>query len=318
MFFLYDMFHDKNSVSTIGNSVEYDTAIISNGIFSHFNIKNVIEISSEPMAFSYTEPSLWTASTIINISFNGTVNAGDISDLIEYVDHLEIQRKEGGANSSNEWITLQRITKNTQTQILNTNFTLYDSYAKDNTIYTYQIVPYDDLGRKGVLMQQEILSMFDDIYILDAEEQFKITYENHISNSSFIQKSAKYEPYGAELPFVVYNAKTRYTSQTVTAILLAPSNENGLTGYLDRHAQTELVNKFNYWLANGKAKILKDFNGNLKIGAIINPISNDYYRELGNGLASTTFEFVEVGKMTQSDLDKLGLSNKFIVEYRQS
>lgn len=318
MFFLYDMFHDKHSISTTGNIMSYNGVIIENGIFDHLNIENRIEISSQPMVFDDTQPNVWSADTVINIAFNHTVNAGDIGDLIGYVDHLEIRRKEGTANSPNEWITLQEITKDETTGNLNANFTMYDNFGKNNTIYTYQIIPIDNLGNAGTTMQgSEVLSRFDEIYILDAEEQFKITYANHIDNAEFVQKSAVYEPYGAEFPFVAYNAKTKYTTTTITAILIASSNENGISGYLDRDAQTRLVDKFNRWLVNGKAKILKDFNGNLRIGTIINPISNSYYGELGNGLASTTFQFIEVGEMTQANLERLGMTNKFLIEYRQ-
>lgn len=130
------------------------------------------------------------------------------------------------------------------------------------------------------------------------------------------QSSAVYVPYGSKFPFVAYNAVTNYDTGSITAVLLSPTSNSETHSSLDRKAQVKLIEEFNTWLTNGRAKILKDFNGKLKLINVINPVPNSYYKELGNGLASTTFNFVEVGNMTQEYLDKLGMINKFDLKYK--
>ena len=311
MFFLYNMLMDSSAVNTTGNNVNIDTIKISNGIFDHLNLLNVI--STQTNVFDYDIPTEWTENTMMNAIFNGSVDAGTLGDFVGLVDHLEIQRQEIG---SNEWITLQKIYKNYETGELKASFVMEDTYAQNDTLYTYQIVPVDIYGNVGVALQQDVLSKFNDAYIADANHIYKITNEYTINSMQREQSSAVYTPYGSKFPFVAYNAVTNYDSGSITAILLAPTSQNEINSSIDRKAQVKLVEEFNAWLTNGRAKILKDFNGQLKIINVINPVPNSYYKQLGNGLASTTFNFVEVGKIKQEHLDKLGMTNKFELKYK--
>lgn len=303
MFFLYDTLKDQNSINPTANSTFVNVVKIANGIFNHLNLLEEIIASSDI-------PSEWTDKTLLDATFNGTLNAGTLGQFIGNIDHLEIQRQENGTG---EWITIQRLYKGDDGNVP-AEFTMEDTYEKNNTLYTYQIVPIDAQGSPGVAFQQEILSTFNDSYIADANHIYKITYEYSLGSMQKNQTNAVYTPYGAQYPTVVYNSINRYDSGSITAVLLSPSSESMTTAYLDRNAQTKLVNEFNSWLANGKAKILKDFNGNLKVISVINPISNNYYKELGNGLASTTFNFVEVGDFSQKYLDNLGMTDKFEIK----
>lgn len=305
MFFLYDTLKDNNSMGFATNSTFVNTVKIANGIFDHLNLLEQIT--------NFTViPTEWTDETLLDATFNGNINAGQISQFVGTIDHLEVQRQEVGTN---EWVTLQILYKDS-TGNVPVDFTMYDTYEKNNTLYTYQIVPVDIQGNQGTALQQEVLSIFNDAYIADAKHIYKITYEYALGSMQKNQTNAVYTPYGAKYPTVVYNSVNRYDSGSITAILLAPTSESATSSYIDRVAQVNLVNEFNSWLANGQAKILKDFNGNLKVITVINPISNSYYKELGNGLASTSFNFVEVGKFSQSYLDKLGMTNKFDIKVK--
>ena len=305
MFFLYDTLKDNNSMGFATNSTFVNTVKIANGIFDHLNLLEQIT--------NFTViPTEWTDETLLDATFNGNINAGQISQFVGTIDHLEVQRQEVGTN---EWVTLQILYKDS-TGNVPVDFTMYDTYEKNNTLYTYQIVPVDIQGNQGTALQQEVLSIFNDAYIADAKHIYKITYEYALGSMQKNQTNAVYTPYGAKYPTVVCNSINRYDSGSITAILLAPTSESATSSYIDRVAQVNLVNEFNSWLANGQAKILKDFNGNLKVITVINPISNSYYKELGNGLASTSFNFVEVGKFSQSYLDKLGMTNKFDIKVK--
>lgn len=314
MFFLYDMFHDGNSISSTGADFNINTLKISNGIFDHLSLIGKIEqiyaynLPTEDI--DTTKPETWGFNTILNANFNNTLDGGNISQFIGNIDYLAVQRKEAG---SNDWVTIRKIYKNVSNNQIVTEFTMNDNYAQNGVQYTYQIVPVDIYGNVGVAFQQDVVSLFNDAYIADGSHIYKITYNYNLS-SQRNQKSALYEPYGSKYPFVAYNATTDYDSGSITAILLAPTTQSNTKAYLDRMAQTKLVEEFNSWLTNGKAKILKDFNGRLKVITIYNAISNSYYKELGNGLASTSFNFVEVGDMKQIYLDRLGLSNVPIIE----
>jgi hypothetical protein len=305
------MFSDVNSLTPTANNTSINTVRISNGIFDHLNLLNILYVISN--VFDTTIPTEWTEETLLDCTFKGTIDGGSIGQFIGYVDHLEVQRQEVGTN---EWITLQKIYKNTTTGILNASFTMNDTYAQNNTIYEYRIVPVDTNGVFGIAISQQVLSLFENAYIADASNIYKITNEYAVSNAQTNQKSALYEPYGSQFPFVAYNAVTKYDSASVTAILLSSTSESRISSYIDRMAQVNLVKEFNTWLTNGRAKILKDFNGKIHLITVHNPIPNNYYKELGNGIASTSFDYVEIGNITQTYLDKLGMTNRFPIEYK--
>lgn len=308
MFFLYDMFQDGNSLSPSTLNPSVDTIKISNGIFDHLNILNILASSSGE--FDTTKPEEWSNETIFNAPFNGSMEAGLLSSFANKVNHLEVQRQEVG---SDEWITLQKVYRDSDTNELPVPFNLTDTYTKNNTQYKYRVVPIDNDGNQGTALQSEIISSFNGAYIADANHIYKIVYGYTIGSMQTNNIGTIYTPYGSQYPFVAFNAKTKYDSGNITAVLLAPTSMSKTSSYIDRKAQCELVLEFNQWMTNGRPKILKDFNGVFKIISVTNPVSNSYYKELGNGLASTSFDVVEVGAFTQEYLDKLGMTNKFLL-----
>ena len=273
------------------------------------NILNIISTGTN--VFDTTPPTEWTENTLINATFTGSLDGGSIGDFIGYVDRLEIQRQEEG---SNEWITLQTIYKNQQTGEINATFRMEDNYGKYATKYLYQIVPVDSQGNVGTALQQDVLSIFNNAYIVDATHIYPLTNEYEIGSPQTNQQSAVYMPYGSKYPFVAFNAETKYDSGSITAVLLAPTSNSASSSSIDRPAQVKLVKEFNDWLTNGRAKIWKDFNGNFKVITVTDAVTNGYYKELGNGIASTTFNYTEVGDFTQEYLDRLGLTNRFTLE----
>lgn len=298
MFFLQGFMKDSTSLDPLGNLTYVDTVRISNAIFDHLNLVNGLVKDS-------AIPEWDENNTIMNATFNNSIDAGNLSELIGNVSYLEIQRKEAG---SNEWITLNKIYKNTVTQSFQSQFTMYDTYAQNGVQYIYQILPVDYRGNVGYALQSDIVSMFDGAYIADASNIFKITNEYELTKQTN-QKSAIYEPLGSKYPFVTYNAETNYDSGSFTAVLLAPTSQNQNKSYIDRMAQVKLEKKFNDWLTNGRPKVLKDFNGRLQIVTIVDAVANGYYKELGNGICSTSCTFVEVGEMTQKYISKLNMGN---------
>lgn len=309
MFFLYDMFYDVNALNPVGHNFLFDTIKISNGVFTQLSLLS--EITSGTNVFDTTQPTEWDEYTLLNPTFNNSIEGGSISDFIGYVDKIEIQRQEEGQN---EWITLYTIYKNQQTGQINANFRMEDTSAKNNTKYLYQVVPVDAQGNVGTALSQEVLSIFNNSYIVDGTHTYLLTNEYEIGNAQTNQQSTMYTPYGSKYPFIAFNAQTKYDSGSLTAILLSPTSQSEVSSYIDRDAQVKLKEEFNNWLTNGRAKIWKDFNGNFKIIAITDAVSNEYYKELGNGIASTTFNFVEIADFTQQYLDRLGISNSFLFE----
>ena len=310
MFFLYDFFQDSNAINFTSNDLSINGIQISNGIYEHMNLLNVLNISEN--LFDTTTPTIWNDNTLLNCNFINNINGGSISDIIANVSKIEIQRQEVGTT---EWITLQTIYK--VDDELQASFTMYDTYNKNNTLYEYRILPIAIDGTNGASISKQVLSQFCGAYICDANNIYNITDEYTLDSISTVQKSVVYEPYGRKYPIVAYNATTQYRQGQTSAILLAPTSKSTINSYIDKFAQVNLVSEFNSWLSNRRAKIIKDFNGNFRIVTIHSNISNDYYKVLGNAIASTTFNWVEMGEFTQEYLDQLGMTEQFELEFSE-
>lgn len=304
MFFLQGMMSDETALDATGNLTYVDTVRISNAIFDHLTLLNIINKSTNVFDTSIPSDFNWDDNFVMDATFLDTLDAGSIGRLVANISYLAIQRQEVG---SNDWITIKKIYKNTSTGKLDSEFTMYDHYNQSGVQYKYQLVPVDIYGNIGYAIQSDIVSYFDGAYIADGAHIYKITNDYQLTKQTN-QKSAVYEPIGSKYPFVSYNADTKYDSGSITAVLLAPTSENNTSAYIDRMAQVKLEKEFNDWLTNGRPKVLKDFNGMIKLITIVDVVSNSYYKELGNGIASTSCSFVEIGEINQKYLDSLNMT----------
>jgi hypothetical protein len=261
-----------------------------------------------------------TSSSSLNFEVTNLCDEGTIKILSNIpfydtsINYLTIEYKE--ASSTNGWITIQTINRNLTTSIFaNFNFYFYFPYCANNKVYDFRMTLFGDDGSQINSYTQTVVSTFYKSYIADTTKIYPLYESWKRSNTQTIQKSAIYEPYGSVYPFVAYNALTQYKKGTETAILLAPTSKQMTSSYIDRMAQVMLENEFNAWLTNRQGKILKTVNGDIRIVSVYNPISNEYFSELGNGIASTSFDWVEISDFTQTNLNKNGMINRFNVNY---
>jgi hypothetical protein len=299
MFLGYNFLSDDSSLLKTTTSEDIIEITISNGIYDHMNFLSDIE------TFSTTIPS-WESNTILNCNFNDNLFAGNVSEIITNLQKIVVRKKE---INDTEWLNLIEI----DISLPNSNvyFTMIDTYNKNNTLYEYQILPINNDGIIGSVQSNEIYSCFNHSYICDAYNSYMVKNELEYSNFDNSLESGIYKPFGSKYPVVVNNSDISFEKGTLTALLLSSSTRYSI----DRINEIKLRKEFNVFLSNKRAKILKDLNGNLWVIMITSPISNNFYKELGNGIASTTFDWVEIGNLTNTYLDKLGMTYQFPLTY---
>ena len=191
--------------------------------------------------------------------------------------------------------------------VINSYF-FYDYYTKNNTLYEYDII-FSFSDNSTYVETVQVLSQFCKSYIADGDKGYELYEEWGVDNFQRNQKTAIYEPYGAKYPFVAYNAVTNYDSGSDTAIYRSPTNVG--KQYLDSVAQAQYTKQLRDFLTNRKVKVRKTESGDIALVATLNAVPNTYYKEMGNTLATTQFEWVEVGDFTDRDFKKLGITNGF-------
>ena len=289
---------------------------LPNAPYSSYEIK-VVGTTTDLTTISYTLSNLLcvysqTTGTEYLVAQNlcneGRVMlTGKVEGLDNPIASAEIRRQEVGKT---EWITIKVFTQE-MIKSIPFVFTAYDNLNASNTSYIYRLVVFDTLGNEQAYDTAEIFSYFNKAYVCDQENMYDLTSDFSLGGGSFVQQSAVQLPYGTVFPFVSYNSTLKYHQGQSSSVLLAPSSL--LSANLDRAAQVKLIQSFCNWMANKKPKVLKDFNGNIFIVAITDSISTEYYKELGNGLASISFSWVEISDFTQENLDNVDLNTDFIV-----
>lgn len=201
------------------------------------------------------------------------------------LDSFLIEVKE---ENQNEWVVLADYSNTSNRRKI--QYTIIDRLRRNNVVYDYRITPTLKDGSVGTVNTSSVLSSFYGAYICDQSTMYNILNEYSFTGYSRVQKSIKYEPFGSKYPFISYNSTTNYRQGSTSAILMAPTSNS----YIDRFAQEELLMSFNNWLINQSPKVIKDFNGRYIVVATDGNVSISPYSELGNGLATDEFSWVEI------------------------
>ena len=243
----YNFFSDGDALNTAPSSVDGINNIqLNNAIYDHFN---VTQNTSTPV--STTIPTAWDYDTILDASFEGNLNAGNIDFLIEQISAIKIKRRVQGEFN---WLTLTTIPINSVEDL---TFAFNDNLNQYGVTYDYAFVPIIE-GVEGNYIINSVLSQFNGVFIGDAQSIYKFLYEVEYGNNARNQQVGVFQVLGKQYPVLVANGALSYESGSVTATIL--NDDFQQTGVIDRVAITQQKDVLKDYLTNRKAKILKDLN----------------------------------------------------------
>lgn len=294
----YNFFSDGDCLNSAPSNVDNISNIrLSNAIFNHFNVTSNI---LTPL--STIIPTDWYYDTILNADFSGNLDAGNVDFLIEQISAIKIKRRVQGEFN---WITLATIPINT---IDDLTFAFNDLLNKSNTTYDYALVPMIE-NVEGQYIINSVLSQFNGVFIGDSSTIYKFFYELKYSNNKRNQQVGIFEVLGKKFPVFVANGDLSYETGSVTATILNDDFEQ--TGIIDRISITQQKNAIKDFLTNKKAKILKDWNGNIWLIIVNSNIGVTYKSNFGMGIPVINFEWTEIGDAeSQQDLYSNGILNE--------
>lgn len=278
---------------------------ISNAIFDHLNL------SRDTSEFGNTTiPTQWTYDTILNATFNGTLNAGNLEYSIRQLDGIKIKRRLkpdiGEAYDAKDpryrWLTLSFVKID---KVEDLNFAFNDFLNAWGVEYEYAFVPVVR-GTEGKYIVDSIKSKFNGVFIGDSEQAFKFLYDVSYGSNLRKQQTGTFAPMGRQYPIVVANGISSYESGSVTGTVLNDSFEKD--GKLDRLATVRKKNQIKDFLTNKRPKVLKDWNGNIWLVMVTEDVPVEYREGSGMGIPNVSFNWTEIGDVTnQEDLYDAGL-----------
>lgn len=290
----YNFLMDGNALDPYPTNIqELDSVMIQNAYYDNLFITK--EVTN---GYSMEIPESWDIYTILLAGFDNTLKAGSIDYSLEDIDYIRIKRRKFGEF---DWETIFQKKIDTLQDLV---FSGEDYFAINNTEYEYAWVPVLS-NTEGNYIVHQIESKFRGVFIADADVIYKLSAGVSYGPSEQTQLVAVYNPLGKKYPIYVSNGATNYQTGSVTAKIIG-NYEN--THTFNRKEMVEYKNALLKWLTNKRAKVLKDFNGNIWLIYITGSPSVTYDVQWGNNMMEVSFQYGEVGNVEEgNDMRNVGL-----------
>lgn len=279
-----DFVPESNIMEPLGNAL--DDIMISNGIFEHLYVD-----SNVSLPYSTVIPETSTSTTIMTCAFRDDLSCSDISADKVIFYHREVTLPE------QPWIKLY-------TQNLKGGFNdimFNDLIVKSGIAMEYKAEYYAS-NKLVDTRTKTVTPHFNRVFISDSTGlTFKFEANIIYSNSNQNVQIGQLIPLGSKYPIVIQNAMTNYRSGNISMTVLGASFED--THSLDREDIRVQADEILEFLTNKKAKLIKDWNGNIFIFKVVNTPSINYDANYGNGIINIGFDWVE--QADYKDLDAL-------------
>ena len=272
-----------------------------------------VSAQSNTFTVSIDTPTLGEA-TVVNNACDGYISV--ISNLSEEYDESItniLVKRQDVADVSGAWLTLH---SQPITQASDMDFTFIDFLNQYGKTYKYALVPLLTQTQSGVEVEveggytvsDEVQSVFDGVFIADSTGSQKCKANVGYGNVDMNQTVGTITPIGAKYPIVITNSKNQYHNGSISGTIVP--DDYYFNGNLSRIDMVNKRSELERFLTNKRAKIVKDWNGNIWLVMIMDNVSCTFNNNYGMGIVNFSTNWVEVGDPTnQQDLQATGLIN---------
>lgn len=294
----YDFLLDKSAIDPSAAYIPMANGVqLTNAIFDSYDLSR-----SGTMAYDTDIPVEWGSNTIMQTNFNGNVNAGNVDYSTQDLAGVRIKRRIKGTFA---WLTLYDVSMESAN---NLSFTKYDLLNQHGVTYEYAFVPYLNNNTECAYIIKEVDSILDGVFVCSPGSIAKFYGGLSYGTGSMANKTGLFEPLGSKYPVVVSNANTQYYSGSLTATALTYNQL--MNDHFDRYSSSAYLRLLMQFFTDKSTKIIKDWNGNLWLTAIIDNPQVSYNNNVGMGIGDVSFNFVEIGSaQDQETLETHGFIN---------
>ena len=172
------------------------------------------------------------------------------------------------------------------------SFVFQDNLAQSEVEYEYAFVPIVG-GIEGNYVSNTLKTKFDGVFICDADTIYRFYSGVSYGTQTKVQKIGVFEPFGKKYPVVVSNGVLGYNTGSLRGDIINPDFYR--TKALDRIAMVKQKNELLEFLTNKRAKVIKDWNGNIWLCFITNSPTVGYNDNFSMGLGSIDATWTEIG-----------------------
>lgn len=272
-----------------------------------------VNTQSNTFTVSIDTPTLGEA-TIVNNACDGYISViSNLSDQYSASITNILVKRQNVDDISGSWLTLY---SQPVTQASDMNFTFIDFTNQYGKTYKYALVPLLTQTQSGVEVEveggytvsDEVQSVFDGVFIADSTGSQKCKANVGYGNVDMNQVVGSITPIGAKYPIVITNSQNQYHNGSISGTIVP--DDYYFNGNLSRIDMVNKRNELEQFLTNKRAKIIKDWNGNIWLVMIMDNVSCTFNNNYGMGIVNFNTNWVEVGDPTnQEDLQATGLIN---------
>ncbi len=268
---------------------------LSNVSLSNMVLDELYATESVLINFNWEIPSEWDFDTLMHAEYQGDLYAGNVKYSASVVDKVRIKKRYAG---DFQWKAIYEKDINVQEDFY---IEFYDYYEPSNkgVEYAYVVV----IGNvETYIAYASIYSMFDSYFILDSDESYPMIIDT-TNEITYNRESTTVVSPGRKYPYVINNGIAKYYSGSVSATFIDISDCK-----IDVENGWKYRNQIDQFLTDGRAKILKSFEGDMwmiNVTGSIPRTTNDHYQYVTH-----KFEWVEAGNPTSvADLYDNGFIN---------
>ena len=241
----------------------------------------------------------WSLKTIMNSKFENDLEAGTIDGNGHVVTRLQLYRRLYSATS--DWVLIGDTDYSDEFNV----YSFVDNTTENGRTYEYAIMPVAN-KIAGELNKSEPQKVeYEGVYISDTENNFRIELDFKQDTIQHNRNSALITPLNGKYPIAVFG-KQDYRTSSLTFLPISQKQID--TGGTDVNGRDErsVRDKVTSFLNNGRAKILRNDNGDVMIIASQN-VQTDPKETYLPDIQSVKFDYAELGRINSSDLTRTGL-----------
>lgn len=249
---------------------------------------------------SKVKPTGWNIQYLINPKFKEDLEAGTIDANGHEVNIIQIYRRVYQVQS--EWVLIGQFSYEHEYNM----YSFRDITAKNGTTYEYAVVPVAEEIIGETSLSNPATIDYSGVYISDSENNFKLEVDFGLGQVSHNRNSAELKPLNSQFPILVYGAQN-YRSGEVNFLPVSETQlKTGGAAMIDGNEERELRDKLTAFLNNGKAKVLRNDNGDIMVVAITEVSTTPKENALMD-IHAAKFKYTEIGKVDSATLSRVGL-----------
>lgn len=229
--------------------------------------------------FNWEIPTDWFYNTLLHALYQNNVYAGNVKYSESIVQKIKIKRRYQGEF---DWKTLYEKDINN-----NEDFAIefYDYFNPSKKVVEYAYVAVIG-GADSDAISTSVYSEFQNYFICERDISYPIIID--VQNNIELNRQTSVIPsLGNKYPFVVVNGASKYYSGTLSAVFIEMNNCQ-----FDYENINSYRNQIDEFLVNGRAKILKNMNGDIYMINIADNIQRSGESDLD---ITHNFKWIECG-----------------------